>query len=46
MKCRNSAFFAQGSRIIIVVVHVRAVEELKKKERGHEAQFATNWWKN
>jgi len=48
MKCRNSSFIAQGSRIIIVVVHVGAVkiyvvavEELRKKERGHETQFAT-----
>jgi hypothetical protein len=41
MKCWNSAFNAQGSRVIIVVVQVRAVkiyvaamEALKKKERG------------
>jgi hypothetical protein len=49
MKCRNSSFIAQGSRIIIVVVHVGAVktyvvavEDLRKKERGHETQFATH----
>jgi hypothetical protein len=41
MKCWNSAFDAQGSRVIIVVVEVRtvkicvaALEALKKKERG------------
>ncbi len=36
MKCWNSAFNAQGSRVIIVVVQVRAMamEALKKKERG------------
>jgi hypothetical protein len=26
MKCRNSAFNAQGSRVIIVVLHVGAVK--------------------
>jgi hypothetical protein len=41
MKCRNSAFNAQGSGVIIVVVqvgavkiYVAAVEALTKKERG------------
>jgi NADH:ubiquinone oxidoreductase subunit 6 (subunit J) len=40
MKCRNSAFNAQGSGVIIIVVHVGAVkiyvavvEALTKKER-------------
>jgi hypothetical protein len=43
MKCRNSAFNAQGSRVIIVVVQVGAVkiyvagvEALRKKERGEK----------
>ncbi len=44
MKCWNSAFNAQGSRVIIVVVHVgavkiyvaAAVEALRKKERQNE----------
>jgi hypothetical protein len=42
MKCQNLAFNAQGSRVIIVVLHVgamkiyevAAVEALRKKERG------------
>jgi hypothetical protein len=34
MKCLNSAFKAQGSRLIIVVVQVAAMETLRKKERG------------
>jgi hypothetical protein len=45
-KCWNSAFNAQGSRLIIVVVqvvtvkiYVAAVEALKKKERQDETQF-------
>ncbi len=48
MKCWNSAFNAQGSRVIIVVVqvgavkiYVAAVEEHMKKERGDETQFTT-----
>ncbi len=48
MKCWNSAFNAQGSRIIIVDVQVGAVkiygaamEALKKKERQYETQFIT-----
>ncbi len=47
-KCSNSAFNAQGSRLIIIVVHVRAVkkyvtavEALRKKERQDETQFTT-----
>jgi predicted oxidoreductase (fatty acid repression mutant protein) len=48
MKCCNSAFNAQGSRIIIAVVQVRAVkiyvaavEALRKKERQDETRFTT-----
>jgi len=48
IKCWNSAFNAQGSRVIIVVVYVGAVniyvtvvEALRKKERGDENQFPT-----
>jgi hypothetical protein len=44
----NSAFNAQGSRLIIVVVQVGAVkiyvaevEALRKKERQDETQFTT-----
>ncbi len=49
MKCWNSAFYAPGSRLIIVVVqlgaakiYVAAVEALRKKERQDETQFITN----
>jgi hypothetical protein len=48
MKCRYSAFNAQGSRVIIVVVqvgavkiYVAAVEAFRKKEREDETQFTT-----
>jgi branched-subunit amino acid transport protein len=48
MKCWNSAFEPQGSRLIIVVVqlgalkiYVAAVEALKRKERQDETQFTT-----
>jgi hypothetical protein len=48
MKCWNSVFNAQGSRLIIVLVHVgavkiyvAAVEALRKKERHDETQFIT-----
>jgi hypothetical protein len=48
MKCCNSTFNAQGSKLIIVVVHlgvvkiyVAAVEALRKKERQDETQFTT-----
>jgi hypothetical protein len=48
MKCWNSAFNAQGSRLIIVVVqvgevkiYVAEVEALRKKERQDETQFTT-----
>ncbi len=48
MKCWNSAFNAQGSRVIIVVgeegavkIYVAPVEELRKKERRDETQFTT-----
>ncbi len=48
MKCWNSASNAQGLKVIIVVVQVRAVkiyvaamEAFRKKERGDETQFTT-----
>jgi len=48
MKHWNSAFNAQGSRVIIVVVQVgavkiylAAVQELRKKETQDETQFTT-----
>ncbi len=48
MKCRYSAFNAQGSRLIIVIVqlgavkiYVAAVEALRKKKRQDETQFTT-----
>jgi hypothetical protein len=48
MKCWNSAFNAQGSRVITVVVqvgavkiYVTAVETIKKSERQDETQFIT-----
>jgi len=48
MKYWNSVFYAQGSRINIVLVpigavkiYVAAVEALRKKERGDETQFTT-----
>ncbi len=47
-KCWNSAFNAQGSRVIMVVVqvgamkiYVAAVEALRKNERQDETQFTT-----
>jgi hypothetical protein len=48
MKCWNSAFDTQGSRLIIVVVqlgavkiYVAAVDGLRRKERQNETQFTT-----
>ncbi len=48
MKCWNSAFNAQGLKIIIIVVqvgavkiYVAAVEALKEKERDDEIEFTT-----
>jgi hypothetical protein len=45
MKCLNSAFSAQCSRVIIQVgevkIYVAEVEALKKKERGNETLFTT-----
>jgi predicted oxidoreductase (fatty acid repression mutant protein) len=48
MKSWNSAFNAQGSRVIIVIVQVRAVkiyvaavQALRKKETQDETQFTT-----
>jgi len=54
MKCWNSAFNAQGSRVIIlaeqegaVKIYVAAVEALRNKERQDETQFTTKiLWKN
>jgi hypothetical protein len=50
MKCCNSAFNAQGSKLIIVVIHVRAVkiyvaalEALRKKGRQDETRFTTKF---
>jgi hypothetical protein len=47
-KCSKSAFNAQGSRLIIIVVQVRAaeiyvaaLEALRRKERQDETQFTT-----
>jgi hypothetical protein len=52
MKCWFSAFNAQGSRLIIVVVqlgavkiNVATVEALRKKERQDEnSVYYQNWW--
>jgi hypothetical protein len=48
MKCWYSAFNAQGSRVITVVVqvgavkiYVAAVDAFRKKESGDETQFTT-----
>jgi hypothetical protein len=48
MKCWNSAFNAQGSRVIIVIVqvgavkiYVAAVEAVRKKEKQDEIRFTT-----
>jgi hypothetical protein len=48
IRCWNSPFNAQGSRLIIVVVQgtgenicSSSVEELRKKERQDETQFTT-----
>jgi hypothetical protein len=42
MKCWNSVFNAQGSRVnIIVKIYLAAVEALRKKERDNETQFIT-----
>jgi hypothetical protein len=44
MKCSNSAFNAQGSRVIIVAakIFVASIEALRKKERQDETQFTTS----
>jgi predicted oxidoreductase (fatty acid repression mutant protein) len=50
MKCWNSAFNAQGSRVIILVVqvggvmkkYVAVVQALRKKETQDETQFTNN----
>jgi len=49
MKCWNSAFNAQGSRVVIIVpaqvravkLYVAVVEALRKTQRGDETQFTT-----
>jgi hypothetical protein len=48
MKCWNSAFNAQGSRLIIVLVQVGAVKKyvaamqaLRKKQREDKTEFTT-----
>ncbi len=48
MKCRNSAFNAQGSTVTIVVVqlgavkiYVATVQAIRKKETQDEIQFTT-----
>jgi hypothetical protein len=46
MKCWNSAFNAQGSRVVVqevrvVKIYVVVVDSLMKKERGDETQFTT-----
>jgi hypothetical protein len=54
MKCWNSAFNAQGSRVSIVVVqvgpvkiYVAAVEAVRKKGKtGWTSVYHQNWWKN
>jgi hypothetical protein len=52
MKCWNSAFNAQGSRVIIVVVQVGAVKKyvaaVKAGKRKEEMKsvYHQNWWKN
>jgi hypothetical protein len=50
MKCWNSTFNAQGSRLIIIIVqlglvkiYVAVMEALKKKERQDETQFTTKF---
>jgi hypothetical protein len=53
MKCWNSAFNAQGSRVIIVVaqvgpvkIYVAAVEALRKRAKtGWTSVYHQNWWK-
>jgi hypothetical protein len=45
MKCWNSEFNAQGSKVIVQVgavkIYVTVVKALKKKERHDETQFTT-----
>jgi hypothetical protein len=50
MKCWNSAFNAQRSKVIIIVVqvaavqiYIAAVQALRKKETQDETQFTTKW---
>jgi hypothetical protein len=54
MKCWNSAFNAQGSRAIIVVLQVGAVKIYvaalkalgKKEKRGWNSVYHQTWWRN
>jgi hypothetical protein len=49
MKCWNSAFNVQGSRVIIVVVQVRAAKvyvALAAQGKGKRGWNHQNWWKN
>jgi hypothetical protein len=47
MKCRNSAFNVQGSRVIIIAavqvgavkIYATSLQALRKKERQDETQF-------
>jgi len=43
VKCWNSAFNAQGSRLIIVVLHVRAVKNICSSSGGAEERWKTRW---
>jgi hypothetical protein len=42
-KCSKSAFNAQGSRLIIVVVHVRAVKKYVTSSGGAQEKGKTGW---
>ncbi len=43
MKCRYSAFKAQDSRLIIVVVHVRSNENICSSNGGDQEKGKTGW---
>jgi hypothetical protein len=43
MKCWNSAFHAQGSRVIIVVVQVGAVKICNSSSGGAQGKGKTGW---
>jgi hypothetical protein len=50
MKCWNSAFNAQVSRVIIIIVQIGAVKiyvaAVKKGKRGWNSDYHQNWSKN